>query len=185
MSGLPEQPDIRRPDPAAVLASLDRQYRRPLKSYFLRRVSGTAEAEDLTQDVFERILRTLQAGPVGNAEALLFRIAVNLLRDRARRLRTRGPVEPLATEEMSDFAEVLATDLSPERVVIGERSLQEVDAALRELGERTRAVFYLYRLERLKVREIAAVYGVSASAIEKQLAKALRHLTLRLNGEQK
>ncbi|MEJ1962281.1 MAG: sigma-70 family RNA polymerase sigma factor [Gammaproteobacteria bacterium] len=183
MSNAPEQPHVRSLDSATFPASLDRQYRRVLISYFCRRVSSTAEAEDLTQDVFERLLLTLKAGPVGNVEALLFRIAVNLLRDRARRLRTRAPVEPLPSEEMADFAEVLAADLSPERVVIGERTLQEVDAILHGLGERTRAVFYLHRLERLKVREIANVYGVSVSAIEKQLAKALRELTLRLNGD--
>jgi RNA polymerase sigma-70 factor (ECF subfamily) len=183
MSNSPEQLHAHSPASAAVLASLDRQYRRVLMSYFCRRVSSAAEAEDLTQDVFERVLLTMQAGPIGNAEALLFRIAVNLLRDRARRLRTRGPTQPFHSEEMADFAEVLAADLSPERVVIGERTLQEVDAILRGLGERTRAVFYLHRLERLKVREIANVYGMSVSAIEKQLAKALRELTLRLNGD--
>lgn len=172
-----------RPGPEALLADLDRQYRRPLHSYFSRRVSSAAEAEDLTQDVFERILRVLRTGEVANAEALLFRIAVNLIRDRSRRQRIREPVEAFSWEEMADFAEVLAADLSPERVVVGERTLEEVDAALRELGERTRAIFYLYRLESLKVREIAALYGVSASAIEKQLAKSLRHLTLRVRSD--
>jgi len=183
MSNSLQELHVRSPAVAAALASLDRQYRRVLMSYFCRRVSSAAEAEDLTQDVFERVLLTMQGGPVENAEALLFRIAVNLLRDRARRLRTRGPTLPFHLEEMADFAEVLAADLSPERVVIGERTLQEVDTILRALGERTRAAFYLHRLERLKVREIADVYGVSVSAIEKQLAKALRELTLRLNGD--
>lgn len=183
MSNSPEHRHVRSPASEAVMASLDRQYRRVLMSYFCRRVSSTAEAEDLTQDVFERVLLVTQAGPVANAEALLFRIAVNLLRDRARRLRTRGSTQPFHSEEMADLAEVLAADLSPERVVIGERTLQEVDAILRGLGERTRAVFYLHRLERLKIREIAEVYGMSVSAIEKQLAKALRELTLRLNGD--
>jgi RNA polymerase sigma-70 factor (ECF subfamily) len=45
------------------------------------------------------------------------------------------------------------------------------------LGERTQAIFYLYRLENLKIREIAAIYGISASAVEKQVSKALLHLT--------
>ncbi|MEJ0034770.1 MAG: sigma-70 family RNA polymerase sigma factor [Gammaproteobacteria bacterium] len=183
MSDVPESQPVRSPDSAVVLASLDRQYRRVLMAYFRRRVNSSAEAEDLTQDVFVRLLLTVKTEPIGNAEALLFRIAVNLLRDRARRLRTRRAVEPLPSSEMADFAEVLAADLSPERVVIGERTLQEVDNILRGLGERTRAVFYLHRLERLKVREIANIYGVSVSAVEKQLARALRQLTLRLNGD--
>jgi RNA polymerase sigma-70 factor (ECF subfamily) len=185
MSNAPEQQHVRTPDSATLLATLDSRYRRVLISYFRRRVSSPAEAEDLTQDVFERVLLSLRAGPIGNVEALLFRIGVNLLRDRARRLRTRGPVEPVPSDEMADFAAVLAEDLCPERVVVGERTLQEVDAVLRSLGERTRAIFYLHRLERLKVREIAEIYGVSVSAIEKQLARALRELTLRINGDRR
>jgi RNA polymerase sigma factor (sigma-70 family) len=152
-------------------------------AYFVRRVASAAEAEDLTQDVFERVLKTLSHEPVLNAEALVFRIAVNLLRDRARRHRTHGTEEPLPGDPISDFDAALTVDFTPERVVMGERTLEEVQAALGELSERTRAMFYLYRLENLKVREIATIYGISASAVEKQLGRALLHLTQRLRGE--
>jgi len=71
--------------------------------------------------------------------------------------------------------------LSPERVVLGQRALADVLAAMEELGERTRAIFYLYRLENLKIREIAEFYRISASAVEKHVSKALLHLTQRLD----
>jgi hypothetical protein len=48
-----------------------------LLSYFGRRVSCAAEAEDLTQDVFERARKSLDSAPIQNAEAFVFRIAVN------------------------------------------------------------------------------------------------------------
>jgi RNA polymerase sigma factor (sigma-70 family) len=161
----------------AMIGELDRRFRLPLKAYFRRRVSSAAEAEDLTQDVFERILKVLSHEPIENAEALVFRIAVNLLRDRARRNMTHGAEQPLTSENIVDFADALTVDLSPERVVLGERDLADVVAALQELSERTRAIFYLYRLENLKIREIATVYGISASAVEKHVSKALLHLT--------
>jgi RNA polymerase sigma-70 factor (ECF subfamily) len=163
-----------------MLADLNRRFRSALLAYFGRRVSGVSEAEDLTQDVFERLLRVLEAGPIHNPEALIFRIAVNLLRDRARRVRRHGIEEPLPVDTVCELAEALTVDLSPERVVIGERRLSEVLAALNELGERTRAIFYLYRLENLRIREIADLYGISSSAVEKQVSKALLHLTERL-----
>jgi len=166
--------------PQEALQELDRLFRRALLAYFARRVASAAEAEDLTQDVFERVLKTLRNGPVLNAEALVFRIAVNLLRDRARRRRAHGTEEALPGDSAAEFGEALAVDFSPERVVMGERTLEAVHAALSELGERNRAMFYLYRLENLKVREIADIYGISASAVEKQLARALLHLTKRL-----
>ena len=164
---------------AALIGELDRRFRLPLIAYFRRRVSSAAEAEDLTQDVFERVLKVLNHAPIANAEALVFRIAVNLLRDRARREITRGGEQSLTSENIVALADALTVDLSPERVVLGERTLADVLAALQELGERTQAIFYLYRLENLKIREIAAIYGISASAVEKQVSKALLHLTRR------
>jgi RNA polymerase sigma-70 factor (ECF subfamily) len=163
----------------AVIGELDRRFRLPLIAYFRRRVSSASEAEDLTQDVFERVLKALNHAPIVNAEALVFRIAVNLLRDRARREITRGGEQSLTSENIVALADALTVDLSPERVVLGERTLADVLAALQELGERTQAIFYLYRLENLKIREIAAIYGISASAVEKQVSKALLHLTRR------
>jgi len=162
---------------------LDRRFRRPLLTYFGRRVASPSEAQDLTQDVFERVLRGFGSTSIANVEALVFRIAVNLLRDRARRQRSRGAEEPLTTENLVEYSEALAVDLSPERVVLGERTLADVLTALEELSERTRAIFYLYRLENLKIREIAEFYGVSTSAVEKHVSKALLHLARHLDRE--
>ncbi|MBL8270643.1 RNA polymerase sigma factor [Steroidobacter sp.] len=163
-----------------LLAHLNRRFRLPLLKYFGRRVRSAHEAEDLTQDVFERVLRSRENRPIENAEAFVFRVAVNLLRDRARRAQSHGTEEALPAEVVAEFVDVLTVDLSPERVVLGERTLQEALSVLDELGERTRAMFYLYRFEGLKVREIAEMYGISASGVEKQLEKALLHLTRRL-----
>jgi RNA polymerase sigma factor (sigma-70 family) len=171
--------DKRHAPGATLIGELDRRFRLPLIAYFRRRVSSTSEAEDLTQDVFERVLKALSHAPIVNAEALVFRIAVNLLRDRARREITRGGEQSLTSENIVALADALTVDLSPERVVLGERTLADVLAALQELGERTQAIFYLSRLENLKIREIAAIYGISASAVEKQVSKALLHLTRR------
>lgn len=166
---------------AELLAQLDRRFRSPLLAYFGRRVRSNSEAEDLTQDVFERVLRSLEHGPILNAEALVFRIAVNLLRDRARKVHTHGIEEPIPAEAVTDLADALTVDLSPERVVLGEKALEEALSALNELGERTRAMFYLYRFENLKVREIADMFGISVSGVEKHLDRALVHLTRRLS----
>lgn len=178
----PLEPVSRQSDSRAELvAYLDRRFRLPLLKYFGRRVKSAPEAEDLTQDVFERLLRSLEQRPIANSEALVFSIAVNLLRDRARRARTHGTEEPIPAEAVADFVDVLTVDLSPERVVLGERTLEEALSVLDELGERTRTMFYLNRFEDLKIREIADMFGISSSGVEKQLEKALMHLTRRLS----
>jgi len=173
-----DNPAASNPTFDATIGKLHRSFRAALIVYFSRRVGSAAEAEDLTQDVFERILRVPGLNII-NPEALIFRIAVNLLRDRARKRHTHGTEESLNSENILEFAEAITEDLSPERVVIGERTLHDVLLALEELGERTSGIFYLYRLENLRVREIADFYGISASAVEKHLAKALFHLTRR------
>jgi RNA polymerase sigma factor (sigma-70 family) len=164
----------------AVLGDLHRRFRLPLLAYFGRRVANPAEAEDLTQDVFERVVRTLESAPIRNADSYVFKIAINLLRDRARSVRRRGVEEPLPSDAVAEFADALAVELSPERVVLAESALEEVLAALGELPQRTRAMLYMYRFENLKIREIAEMYAISPSAVEKQVAKALVHLTHRL-----
>jgi RNA polymerase sigma-70 factor (ECF subfamily) len=168
---------------AELLTDLNRRFRLALIAYFRRRVRNPAEAEDLTQDVFERLarsLRSLDTRPIENAEALVFRIAINLLRDRARKAHSHGIEEPIPADAVGEFADALAVDLSPERVVLGERTLEEALSTLNELGERTRVMFYLYRFEHLKIREIADMYGISPSGVEKQVSRALLHLTRRL-----
>ncbi|MFX8817134.1 sigma factor, partial [Acinetobacter baumannii] len=62
---------------------LSHLYRRPLMAYFLRHTNDRAEAEDLTQEVFVRILRGA-ATSVQAPDSFVFTIAANLLRDRMR-----------------------------------------------------------------------------------------------------
>ena len=68
---------------------------------------------------------------------------------------------------------------NPERVLVGKQTIQDVLDALAELDERTRDVFVLVRLENVQHREIAAIYGISVSMVEKLMMKAMAHLGAR------
>ena len=152
----------------AFLEELSQKYRRPLIAYFQRRVRSREEAEDLTQEVFLRLVRRLDVEAIDNPEAFVFRTAINLLRDRSR----RGKTLSSHLDELAHGGRAFE-ELSPERVVDGRQSLQSVLRALDELDERTRDVFILHRLEGMKQAEIASLYGVSVSSIEKYIIKAL------------
>ena len=156
------------------LRGLSARYRQPLIAYFQRRVRSREEAEDLTQEVFLRLSRRLDVEQVENPEAFLFRTAVNLLRDRSRRGKTLASHLVEMTHRGSAVEE-----LSPERVLEGRQSLASVLRALDELDERTRDAFILHRLEGMRHAEIADLYGVSVSSIEKYIIKALAHLAAR------
>ncbi len=164
---------------------LDTRFRGPLMSFFLRRVRDRSEAEDLTQDVFARLLGAVARGRIEDSEAFVFRVAANLLADRARRQARRGASLPLDAAVadaalVSELAREFVEDRDPERVLLGRDGLRSVLDALGELGERTRDIYVLFRLENLKQRDIAALYGISVSTVEKEIMRATLHLATRV-----
>jgi len=54
---------------------------------------------------------------------------------------------------------------------------------LLELPERTRVVFVLRRLENLSYSEIGLRLGLSVSAVEKHMLRAVRHLATRMGAD--
>jgi RNA polymerase sigma-70 factor (ECF subfamily) len=160
---------------------IDRRWRAMLMSFFLRRTHSRSEAEDLTQEALSRGLRNYDMGDT-NARPYLFVIAANLLRDRNRRAKSHHLKEHSSLYAPYVHSEDLpAEDFGPERVLIGKERLQEALAALSELDQRTRDIFILFRLEKKKQKEIAEAFGISVSAVEKQIVKATAHLLARLN----
>lgn len=163
------------------LAALDQRFRRPLVSFFLRRVRQRAEAEDLTQQAFMRLLAAIQRSEVDNVEAFLFTVASNLVRDH-RRSSTRRSVDTTVSvdEDMiGELAREIVEDRSPERILMGRQSVAHILCSLEELGERTRDIFILFKLENMKQSEIAALLGISQSTVEKHVARAVLHLAKR------
>jgi RNA polymerase sigma factor (sigma-70 family) len=153
----------------------------PLLSYFLRRVSDRAEAEDLVQDALLRVIRASECEVIEHPESYVFKVAANLLKDSRRHAVRHPTVAYLAVEEDTGgkVEETLVDERSPERVLDGETSLAQVLRALSELSELTRNVFILFRLEHMKQKDIAALYGIGQSTVEKHVMRAVLHLARR------
>lgn len=149
-------------------------------SFFRRRVNDRAEAEDLTQDVFIRLLAMSQREEIENVEALVFSIAANLLRDRSRKAirRKAAQLTDFEAPPVSRFSREFMEDRNPERVLLGRASLADIIRGLEKLGPRTKRIYVLYRLENVKQREIAALYGISQSLVEKEVMRATLYLGL-------
>jgi RNA polymerase sigma factor (sigma-70 family) len=162
-----------RPETDGELLQLHERYRSALLAFFARRLHNRTEAEDLTQEVFAKLAGTSRR--FREPDAYVFQTAANLLRDRNRREKVRFnyQMHELVTASPSD-------PLGPERVVAGRQTLYEVIDALQELPERTRTIFILHRLEKLKKGEVAALLGLSISGVDKHLVKAMVHLQGRL-----
>lgn len=165
------------PGPAIDLAQVAERFRGPLQSYFRKRARNPEEVHDLVQEVFLRLAQHSRVENVENAEAYIFQIAANLLRDRARRESTRSG----AMRELSYRTENSIEEISPERVLIAKERVEIVQRALLELPERTRLVFVLHRFEGIKYSEIALRLGISVSSVEKVMMDALRHVAVRMS----
>ena len=167
-------------------AELGARFSGPLLKYFQRRLRNRAQAEDLAQEVLLRIIRSPDSALIQNPEGYVFRTAANLLCDHRRRL-LRNPTlraQPLEDALACDPGARLVEDRSPERVLMGEATLTEVLAALAELGELTRNIFVLYRLENVPQKDIAALYGIGQSTVEKHVMRAMLHLSQSVSGNE-
>lgn len=153
--------------------SVSLRYRAPLRGFFSKRVKDAAEVDDLTQEVFLHLLRRARGAPIEHVEQYVFQVAANALRDWRRRREVR---DQDAHESFDAEIHQPATEISPERVLLGREAIERVTAVLRGLPERTRDVFVLRALEQRKYAEIAELMGISVRAVEKHMAKALAQL---------
>ena len=156
----------------AALAQEAKPVRRWLTGYFRRRVRDDHEVDDLVQEVFVRIVGRNSEAPVGHLGGYVARTAASVLADRARRRSVRQA--DLHVEFDPDYHG--DEEIDPERVLSGKEELHAATAALLSLPERTRSVFVLRRLEGWRHADIARHLGISVSAVEKHMVRAIRHL---------
>jgi RNA polymerase sigma factor (sigma-70 family) len=163
-------------DPAGSVARLVARYQQPLLRYFLRRKFPLESAEDCVQDTFVR-LSQIEYASIDDPESYLFAIASSVAVDKHRRSKSHCADEHLPLE---DF-ELVSEQPSAARVFEGKEALIQLAAALNELPPRTKEVFLLNRLDGLPRKEVAARLGISLSAMEKHLWRAMVHLRERLD----
>lgn len=164
---------------AELLTALSGRYRTPLLRFFAKRLPADADAEDLVQDVFVRLIRRERVSDIEKLDGYVFQIADNLRRDLLRQ-RLARPIEPLET---LDETALPADALTPDRALEGKQRLDLFLAALKELPERTATIFMLHRWDQMSHADIAARVGISVSAVEKHMVRAIAHLARRMRGE--
>lgn len=132
------------------------------------------EAEDVIQDAFMRMQNYCnQGGEVRNPEAFLVRTALNLATNVRTRSRAHLYVEQ--TEEVVSIA--LGLEPPPEEVLAAEEALDRVCKQLDALTPRTRQIFLMHYLDGYTYPQIAQQLGISVSAVEKHMARAMFALT--------
>ena len=147
-----------------------------LVRFFKRRNSSVEDAADLAQDTFARLWST-DLRQIRKPESFLFTTALNLLRDRARSAQARHAALSVSAEE----AQLICPAPQAERVLDGEHRMRVLEAALRELSPKCRAVFVLFHFDGLSQKDIADQLRISVSMVEKYVRQAVVHCQKRLN----
>ena len=151
----------------AALGELYAHYAPRIYAYIYRRIGDAHLAEDLTGDVFVRVIQAIRSERFWHTsfQAWLYRIAHNLVADHYRR---QPPVAELELDER------MAADADDPASAVAERlSHQRLRAAIRCLTLGQQQVLALRFGEGMTAREVAAVMGKSTGAIE-----ALQHRAL-------
>ncbi len=149
---------------------LHEEHAKRLSSFLLYRTGNQALAEDLLADTWERVLRSRHRFDPrrGSERRWLYTIALNLLRDHARRQtneeRVLRDANAGSTPEVSD----------PGLAAVEHRD--ELYRALAVLNDSEREALALRFGSDLKLRDVAKVLGESESAVEGRIYRALGRL---------
>lgn len=143
-----------------------------LKGYVRREVSSAADAEDIVQESWLRMVQVEHRGPVQNLGAYLRRIASNLIKDAHRHRALR--IEVSLPAEMVEA--VPSQQSGPEALLITRQELARMDKMLAKLPMRSRQVFYLARIEGLTFAEIGRQLGLSRQTVHGHMGRALMAL---------
>jgi len=142
------------------------------------------EAQDLSQEVFLRVFRTLpQFRGQASLRTWIYRIVVNQASNRQRWWRRRHRSQQVALEEHAEQHGELAESrnfASPDRVLQERETAGRVWKALDALPFDQRAVIVLREIDGLSYEEIAASIGVAVGTVKSRLARARENLRLAL-----
>ncbi|MFC6152594.1 RNA polymerase sigma factor SigE [Nocardioides yefusunii] len=123
------------------------------------------DAEDLTQEVFVRVFRSLDSYTPGTFEGWLHRITTNLFLDQARR-KQRIRFDALSDERASRLS---SSSPTPEAAFAEQRFDADVETALATLPPDFRAAVVLCDVEGLSYEEVAEILGAKLGTVRSRI----------------
>ncbi|GHT14206.1 RNA polymerase subunit sigma-24 [Bacteroidia bacterium] len=163
-----------------------------LKSFIRKRVASREDTEDILQDVFYQLTKTLNSAmnPIENVSAWLYRVARNMIINKGIK---KHEVEMPAYRDyqsdddgvLQDFSEILFgtdTAASPETEYLRSLVWLELENALAGLPPEQREIFELTELDGIPVKDIAKTMGVAVGTLLSRKHYAVLHIRKRLAG---
>src|SRR5262245_25625862 len=174
-------------NPALEFEDFDRlveQHRTRVFRFVFASVHDLDLAETITQDCFWNAYRSRSSfrGEC-SVNTWLMRIAINLVRNqvRNRRFQFWKKAQRVDSDQIHDWPD---HRISPEERAAVNEQVQAIWEATDRLSERQRTVFLLRFVEDLDIHEIAQSTGISESAVNVHLFRAVRSVRRRLGRNQ-
>ncbi len=155
---------------------LVRLHTRPVYALCYRFTGSSAEAQDLTQEVFVRVFRTLKSfrSAEGSFATWLARVTRNLLIDHYRRTRQERVTDSI--EDQLPTLEHVGTAERPDRALAGREASEILQAALQKLSPDLREAVILRDLQEMEYREIAEVLGIPEGTVKSRINRGRAEL---------
>jgi len=161
----------------AAWEDLVRTHARRVYSICYRFTNSAADAQDITQEVFLRVFRSIKSFRPGEGTfaVWLTRLARNLLIDHYRRTRTDRLTESIE-DRLGVLEECASADSRTDALVSSREAGELVQAALQKLSPELRETVVLRDLEGLEYREIAEVLGIAEGTVKSRLNRGRAEL---------
>ena len=162
-----------------------KEYGKGLLGFIRRRVKTDADAEDILQDVWYQLSAVVNAQPIEQTGAWLYKVATNKIIDKNRK-KTEELFDLNTSDEDDDgedidFRSILLTEgTTPETEYIRNLFWEQLFFALDELPEEQKQVFIWQELDNISFNEIAQRTGENIQTLVSRKRYAVLHLRKRL-----
>ena len=172
-----------RPGPSDPLLEIYLERRANLVRFFAARSGSMALAEDLAQELYIKIAtRDREAAIIENPVALIYRVATNVMLDRARGENRSGARD--AAWRQINHASIGVDDITEappaDEAAASRQRLRQLVEAVDSLPPQMQRAFRLHKLEGHSHVDTARIMGLSVKSVEKHISAALKALTARL-----
>ena len=156
---------------------LVRLHTRRIYGLCYRFTGSDSEAQDLTQEVFVRVFRTLKTfrSAEGCFTTWLARVSRNLLIDHYRRSR-QDRVTDSIEEQLPVLVEGVAGSVRPDAALAGREASEILQAALQRLSPDLREAVILRDLQEMEYREIADVLRIPEGTVKSRINRGRAEL---------
>lgn len=169
-----------------AFAILVRRHKTPIYNFILRQVRVASIAEDLTQDVFVRVVQSAaDFRHSARFSTWVYTIARNLCIDQMRKasLRRHPSLDQPAGAGIDDDGPTLGERLADghpsrtvDRAAIGRQMSEHIRSAVEALPDDQREVFLLREMANIPFKDIAGMIGVPENTVKSRMRYALERL---------